>query len=125
MNSIFSILFFLMFILFVVVFFVLLIKNIKEFHSNNKSPRLSVDAVAVAKRTDVSHQHHMNGGDMTGAHGSYTTSSTTYYITFEVESGDRMEFSVSSFDYGMTAEGDRGKLRFQGTRFLGFDRIQY
>lgn len=33
-----------------------------------------------------------------------------------------MEFNVSNKDYGMIAENDIGKLTFQGTRFLGFDR---
>ena len=49
--------------------------------------------------------------------------STTYYATFQVESGDRMEFSVSGAEYGMLAEGDQGSLTFQGTRYLGFERI--
>ena len=25
-------------------------------------------------------------------------------------------------EYGLLAEGDKGKLHFQGTRYLGFDR---
>ncbi len=48
--------------------------------------------------------------------------STRYYIAFQVESGDRIELSVSGADYGMLAEGDQGRLTFQGTRFLSFDR---
>ena len=47
---------------------------------------------------------------------------TSYYVTFQVESGDRMEFSVSGAEYGMLIEGDRGRLSFQGTRYLGFER---
>ena len=47
---------------------------------------------------------------------------TTYYVTFQVESGDRMELTVSGSDYGMLVEGDIGKLSFQGTRYLGFER---
>lgn len=43
-------------------------------------------------------------------------------MTFQVESGDRMELQVKGTDYGMLAEGDRGKLHFQGTRYLGFER---
>ena len=43
-------------------------------------------------------------------------------MTFQVDSGDRMEFSVSGQEYGLLAEGDRGKLTFQGTRYLGFER---
>ena len=47
---------------------------------------------------------------------------TTYYVTFQVESGDRMELAVDGEDYGMLVEGDRGRLSFQGTRYLGFER---
>ena len=52
----------------------------------------------------------------------HTHTSTRYYVTFQVESGDRMEFSVSGPEYGMLAEGDRGKLTFQGTRYLSFEQ---
>ena len=47
---------------------------------------------------------------------------THYYATFEVESGDRMEFELRGSEYGLLAEGDLGKLTFQGTRYLGFER---
>ena len=47
---------------------------------------------------------------------------TTYYVTFQVESGDRMEFEVDGSDYGLLVQGDIGKLSFQGTRYLGFER---
>ena len=59
---------------------------------------------------------------MTGAYGYHTTSSTWYYVTFLVDSGDRMELSVSGSEYGMLVEGDRGRLSFQGTRYLSFER---
>ena len=56
-------------------------------------------------------------------HGFHSTISTSYYATFQVESGDRMELSVTGTEYGLLAEGDRGKLTFQGTRYLGFERL--
>lgn len=99
-----------------------IIQGISTWHKNNNSPRLTVPAVIVAKRTDVSHYQHANAGDMSGAHGFHTTSSTTYYVTFQVESGDRMELHVSGLEYGMLAEGDTGRLTFQGTRYLSFER---
>ena len=43
-------------------------------------------------------------------------------LSFEVESGDRMEFELRGSEYGLLAEGDLGKLTFQGTRYLGFER---
>ena len=111
--------------MFIVVFGIIIfsiIQGISTWHKNNNSPRLTVPAVIVAKRTDVSHHQHANAGDMSGAHGFHTTSSTTYYVTFQVESGDRMEFHVSGSEYGMLAEGDTGRLTFQGTRYLSFER---
>lgn len=78
---------------------------IKEWNKNNHSPKLSVPAVAVSRR----------------AHRS--DDSTWYYITFQVESGDRMEFMVNSSVYGTIIEGDYGKLTFQGSRYLDFDRF--
>ena len=57
--------------------------------------------------------HHSNG------HHHHTH---TYHVTFEVESGDRMELKVSRNEYGMLVVGDSGRVSFQGTRYLGFER---
>ena len=98
------------------------VRGILEWNKNNHSPRLTVPATVVAKREDISHTRHTNAGDVTGAHGFRTTVSTTYYATFEVESGDRMELCLNGEAYGQLAEGDVGMLSFQGTRYLGFER---
>ena len=90
---------------------------VKEKRKNDASPRLSVPATVVTKRTNVSHRHHNGANDM-----DYCATDTTYYVTFQVESGDRMELRMTGRDYGMLFEGDRGTLHFQGTRYLGFDR---
>ena len=108
------------FVIVLAVFILIFVKGIVTWSKNNRSPRLTVDAVVVAKRTEVSHHHTAVGG--AGVCGGGASSSTWYYVTFQVESGDRMELSVSGQDYGMMAEGDRGSLAFQGTRFLGFQR---
>lgn len=119
----FEIVFFLMFGLVVTMFVVVFARALRQKRENDNSPRLTVDAKVVAKRRDVDVRSHANAGDATGAHGFSTSTSTTYYATFEVESGDRIEFSMSGGDYGMLAEGDEGKLSFQGTRYLGFERV--
>jgi len=97
-------------------------RGIGQWNRNNHSPRLTVEASVVSKRTEVTHHQHASAGDVTGAHGYHTTTSTSYYATFEVESGDRMEFSISGREYGTLAEGDFGRLTFQGTRYFGFER---
>ena len=114
----FQIMFSLVFFLVIGTFIAIAVKGIREWNKNNHSPRLTVPATVVAKRTNVSHHHHNHGG--TGMH--HTTHSTTYYVTFQVESGDRMELHVAGHEFGMLIEGDRGNLSFQGTRYLGFER---
>jgi hypothetical protein len=118
----FEIMFGLIFLLAIGMFIFAFARSIGQWSKNNKSPRLTVDALVVSKRIHVSHHDHANAGDVTGAHGYHSSTSTRNYVTFQVESGDRMELQVSGSEYGMLVEGDRGKLTFQGTRYLGFER---
>ena len=113
----FQIMFFIVFGLILCTVIVTLIKGLKEWNNNNHSPRLTVPATVVAKRADVTHHRHRGAND----HHHYHTS-TTYFVTFEVESGDRMELQLEGSEYGLMVVGDKGKLSFQGTRYLGFER---
>ena len=116
--DLFGIMFSLCWIMFAAIFIVMLIRIIGQWNKNNHSPRLTVEATVVAKRADISRHHHNGIND----HHHYHTSST-YYVTFQVESGDRMELHVAGHEYGLLIEGDKGKLTFQGTRFLNFQRV--
>ena len=118
MYDAFGIMFWIVFALVFVVFVVTIVRGIGTWNKNNHSPRLTVTATVVAKRTQVAHHHHANADGM----GQNVMSSTSYYVTFQVESGDRMELGVSGMEYGMLAEGDTGRLSFQGTRYLSFER---
>lgn len=115
----FFIIFFLMFFAVFGLIVFSMVQGIKEWNKNNHSPRLTVDATVVAKRTNVSRHSHNHG---TG-HGVHHSTSTTYYVTFQVESGDRMELRMAGHEFGLLIEGDKGKLTFQGTRYLEFERI--
>lgn len=95
------------------------VRGAKQWKRNNESPVLTVDAIVVTKRADVHHHHHNTGTDNV-----HHMSSTSYYVTFEVASGDRLEFEIRDTEYGMLVEKDVGKLTFQGTRYLGFERIR-
>ena len=116
--SIFGIIWVVMFLLVFGIILFALITGIRQWNKNNHSPRLTVPATVVSKRTNVSHHHHNHG---TG-HVGHSSTSTSYYVTFQVESGDRMELHVAGQEYGLLIEGDRGSLTFQGTRYLGFER---
>ncbi|MBR4971661.1 MAG: DUF2500 domain-containing protein [Oscillospiraceae bacterium] len=112
--SIFPLLFGTTFLFVMGVIVYTLVVNIKQEHKNNHSPKLTVEAKVVAKRTN--YRHHSG----TNNHIGHTH--TTYFVTFEVQSGDRMELSMSGPEYGLLVEGDWGNLTFQGTRYLGFQR---
>ena len=99
-----------MFVLVFGIIIVTMVRGIGEWNKNNQSPKLTVHVTVVAKRSDV-HR---------GIETMHTF--TSYYVTFQVESGDRMEFEISDMEYGMLAEGDSGELIFQGTRYLNFRR---
>lgn len=109
-------LFYIMFFLVFGMIIYTLIQNIAEWDKNNKSPKLTVDAKIVDKRSHTTHHHHNHNGH------HHTTRSTSYYVTFEVQSGDRMELRVPMDEYGLLVEGDAGMLSFQGTRYLNFER---
>lgn len=84
-------------------------KNVSQWTQNNAQSVCSVEATVVSKRLEVS------GGEK--------HSSTDYFLTFEMDGGSRREFEVRGTQYGLSAEGDRGTLQYQGTRFLDFTRI--
>lgn len=115
MFSIFPIIWVLMFLLVFGIFAVSIGKSINQWNKNNHSPRLTVEATVLAKRHDVSRRR------SAGEHHHYHTTNS-YFVTFEVSSGDRMELQLQGHEYGLLIEGDKGKLTFQGTRYLGFER---
>lgn len=106
-EFLFPIFFIAVFGIFIVTFAGVFIKSAKQNRVNRASPTLDVRAKAAAKRMEVRGDH----------------SHTYYYVTFEVASGDRMEFAVEGSDYGMIVEGDIGDLTFKGNEFLGFKRV--
>ncbi|SFB06731.1 Protein of unknown function [Bacillus sp. cl95] len=97
------------FVVFFGVIITLIVKSISTWNHNNTQPRINTAAKVVTKRTSI------HGGGETNAHNSY-------YVTFEFESGDRLELQVRGDEYGQLVEGDKGDLQFQGTRYLGYTR---
>lgn len=109
---------------FLIVFFafavaIILFMSIRGFlrwKKYNHFPRLSVDATVASKRTKVTHHHHDTGA------GVHVAKRVAYYVTFRVESGDKMELLLTASEFSELTEGDWGKLSFQGTRYLGFKK---
>lgn len=84
--------------------------SVAEKRYNDSQPVQTKDAKISGKRTELS------GG---GKH----RVSTSYFATFEfAENQRRLELEIDSEDFGLMAEGDSGKLTFQGRRYLQFER---
>ena len=109
-----SVLFPAMFLLVFAIVALTILRELLQWNKNNHAPKLIVDAQVVSRRTNVSRRR--------GANDVANRTSTTYYVTFQFESGDRLELHIPHSQFGYLVEGDRGKLTFQGTRFLGFER---
>lgn len=112
-SSIFPIIFIVFFVVIIGVMITTAVRGGRQWHRNNQSPVLTVEATVVTKRSDVRRHHDAD---------QHSHSSTSYYATFQVASGDRMELAVSGSEYGYLVEGDHGQLTFQGTRYQGFQR---
>lgn len=118
MDSVFPL--FILLIFGVIVFNV--IRGIAEWERNNDQPKSSVNAKITDKSERKNTHIHYNAGDISGAHGFHTSDHTFYYVTFNIENGQVTEFCVDKREFEALHEGDKGRLFFQGTRFLGFEK---
>ncbi len=89
---------------------------------NNNSPRETVNARVVTKRMKVSGHGTTMMNTNTAMHRMGSSTYTNYFVTFELETGSRVELGVKDSEYGMLVEGDQGVLTYQGTRYIGFEQ---
>lgn len=97
------------------------VRGIITWNSNNQSPIRSVEARVTSKRADIKRHNNVHHGPG-GIHHNNPSTSTAYYVTFQFDSNQRLEFRISGTEYGQLAEGDSGKLSYQGSRYLDFER---
>ncbi|WP_202865672.1 DUF2500 domain-containing protein [Ornithinimicrobium sufpigmenti] len=95
----------------VVVVVLRLLRAGRQLVQNVNEVERTLPARVVGKRT-----HTQGGGD--------SSVTTTYYATFELDGGDRLELTVRHHQYGQLVEGDQGRLTHQGTWFRGFERTR-
>lgn len=106
--NLFPILFLAAFGLIIGIIISTIVKSSDQNRKNKNSPQITSEVTVVTKRTHVWGDH----------------SHTDYYTTFQFESGDRMELQIPHNQFGYLVEGDHGKLTFQGTRFVSFERTR-
>lgn len=84
-----------------------IVRHFRKKAENDRMPQETLRARVVSKRTDVWGDH----------------ATTSYFVTFELDTRARVEMQVKGEEFGMLAEGDEGVLTHQGTRYLGFSRF--
>ena len=89
---------------------------------NNHAPVETVEARVAAKRMKVSGFGQTTVRNASSMNGFGSSTHTRYFATFEMKNGKRLELGLKDSEYSMLAESDRGRLSFQGTRYLGFER---
>ena len=90
MDRLFPLMFLVVFIFIISTIVGSLVSGAKRKHKNDQSPRVTADAKVVSKRMQVG-QNRQSSGDNDMMR-SYTYSK--YFVTFEFESGDRLELPV-------------------------------
>ncbi len=114
-------------IILIAVFAVLLIgaigRGLYVWMKNNSASQETADARITAKRMKVSgHSGTMMTNRVSAMNMIHSSPHAEYFVMFELENGKRLELGVKDPEYGILAEGDRGCLSWQGTRYLGFER---
>ena len=112
-----------LFAVFAAILIVVIGRGLYVWMKNNSAPQETAGARITAKRMKVSgHGGTMMTNRVSAMNMLHSSTHTEYFVTFELENGRRLELGVKDPDYGMLAEGDRGRLSWQGTRYLGFER---
>ncbi|MBP2024309.1 hypothetical protein J2Z44_004169 [Clostridium punense] len=113
---IFTIMLFFMFLIASLGFLNMMFNNFIPWSHNSSMPLVTAKAKIISKRFRT-FQDNQTFGDMLPSY-NY---STLYYITFQLEDGEELEFSVTAVEYEELQEGQQGKINYQGNRFLGFE----
>lgn len=86
---------------------------------NSLSPKVSVKAQIIEKNVDETHfRRHRD------TFGYRTTTAYSYRITFLTEGNEQIDLYVKKLEYNKLKKGRKGKLTYQGTRYLGFESLR-
>jgi hypothetical protein len=93
-----------------------LFKKARESSRNDALPVTAVHATVSATRTNtIAQPAELNP--------KYKIDPVTkFFVTFRLSEGRTVEFELSSQQLAPLTEGQQGKLTYQGTRYLGFEK---
>ena len=103
-----------MFVLVFGIIIVTMVRGIGEWNKNNHSPKLSVPAKVVSRRTAVSHHHHHQGNGMYHPY--------RYQLLRHLSGRERRPDRVSGFRHGIRHAGGR---RLRGADLSGYPLFEF
>lgn len=105
--------------MFALIIISLVVIVIVQGYKNKHAPKLTVNAVITARRITNYHSNHSSD---VANQALYTVATTNFYVTFKLENGKKREFMVGPTEYNRLYKGEKGKLTYQGKRFLSFEK---
>lgn len=106
-------------ILFAAIIVLSLVIIIAHWIKDRRSPRIAVQATISDKRIQKDYVSRQRNA----APGMHSHRMLTYYVTFDLETCEHIELRVSKLKYAELKKGSSGKLTYQGTRYIGFERL--
>lgn len=106
-------------ILFIVVLSVMVAYVLFRWLKDKSSPKITTMAKIISKETHkIKHASNRVAGI-----GRRKTYSDEYYITFQLEHNNTLKLFIrTEEEYEHLHEGDKGKLTFQGKRYINFEK---
>lgn len=97
-----------------------LIVILRQWIKNRRSPRIVSVAIILNKHIEKQYIHRKRNASP----GMHTRRMQIYYVLFKLESGEKIELRVNKIQYSELRKGYKGKLTFQGTKYIGFERVK-
>jgi len=109
-------------ILVALVFVFVAARTLSRFIKNNHSPIVSEKAVVVRKYSETISNMIPTAADANGNQNMMPVTEETLYAVFYLDCGEEKVFAIGGDDYMDLVEGETVYVKYQGTRFLGFER---
>ena len=92
-----------------------------KFISNQEKGQIEYDPEVVVQVKVITKRKSQGQYKLQQDKFSHHNSSSTYYMTVEVQEGKQLELLIPSTTYHMLNEDDRGLLTMQGSHFKNFE----
>ncbi len=106
-------------VMFSIVIGLIAVIVVHQWIKNKRSPRVVTLATIADKQIQ---KQRIRRPRTSSAPGMYTHIMYIYYVIFDLEGGEHLKLQVSKVKYNKLKKGTRGKLTFQGDKYISFEQ---